>query len=212
VIAAEDGENDDFDDDGLYEEDSDESYFSGEEEPELLTEEKKLELKLDQQNCNIELLVKGDGISFPLVGDIVRVKYVCFLTQNSQVVMNTKKIMQKPWVEFVLGVNYVIKGFDRALLHMSIGERSKLIFTPEYAYGEHGLPPLIPSNASLTFDLTLLGFRKRSHWVRPLMQDNTTQERPYLEDLKYVNTVLLANTFMDNNNNNNNNNVVGNDG
>ncbi len=39
--------------------------------------------------------------------------------------------------------------------------------------GEEGLPPHIPPNAKLTFDLTLLGFRQRSQWVSmdyPLVQ------------------------------------------
>lgn len=40
---------------------------------------------------------------------------------------------------------------------MSIGERSKLTFTPEYAYGKIGLMPLIPPDAEISFDITLLG-------------------------------------------------------
>jgi FKBP-type peptidyl-prolyl cis-trans isomerase 2 len=46
--------------------------------------------------------------------------------------MSTKNVLERPWVEFVLGIDQVIKGFDRALPLMCIGERSKLIFTPEY--------------------------------------------------------------------------------
>ena len=46
--------------------------------------------------------------------------------------MSTKNVLERPWVEFVLGIDHVIKGFDRALPQMSVGERSKLIFTPEY--------------------------------------------------------------------------------
>lgn len=101
--------------------------------------------------------------------------------------MSTKNVMQVPWVEFVIGVDHVIRGFDRALTQMSVGERSKLTFTPEYACtiltcsllfllilslktyydidGKEGMPPLIPPNSTLTFDLTLLGFRPRSIWV-----------------------------------------------
>lgn len=50
--------------------------------------------------------------------------------------------------------------------------------------GKAGLPPHIPPNASLTFDLTLLGFRPRTVWVKPLIQDVNTKERPYFKDLK----------------------------
>lgn len=47
--------------------------------------------------------------------------------------MSTKNVLERPWVEFVLGIDQVIRGFDRSLPLMSIGERSKLTFTPEYA-------------------------------------------------------------------------------
>lgn len=47
--------------------------------------------------------------------------------------MSTKNVLGRPWVEFVLGIEQVIKGFDRALPLMSVGERSTIIVTPEYA-------------------------------------------------------------------------------
>ena len=47
--------------------------------------------------------------------------------------MSTKNVLGKPWVEFVLGIDQVIKGFDRALPQMSVGERSKIIISSEYA-------------------------------------------------------------------------------
>jgi FKBP-type peptidyl-prolyl cis-trans isomerase len=67
-----------------------------------------------------------------MVGDIVRVRYVCILTDTNKTVMSTKHTLERPWVEFVLGVDQVIKGFDRALPMMSVGERSKIIMSPEY--------------------------------------------------------------------------------
>ncbi len=68
-----------------------------------------------------------------LVGDIVRVRYVASLVENQKVVMSTKNVLGRPWVEFVLGIDQVIKGFDRALPLMSVGERSTIIMSPEYA-------------------------------------------------------------------------------
>ena len=46
--------------------------------------------------------------------------------------MSTKHVLERPWVEFVLGVDQVVKGFDRAIPLMSVGERSKITVTPEY--------------------------------------------------------------------------------
>lgn len=77
-------------------------------------------------------------------------------------------------VEFVLGVGQVIKGFDRAVTQMTVGERSKITVSPEYGYGKEGLPPHIPPDATLLFDLTVLGFRPRAIWVKPLIQEPGT--------------------------------------
>eukprot|EP00596_Hydrurales_sp_CCMP1899_P002065 CAMPEP_0119035170 /NCGR_PEP_ID=MMETSP1177-20130426/2125_1 /TAXON_ID=2985 /ORGANISM="Ochromonas sp, Strain CCMP1899" /LENGTH=487 /DNA_ID=CAMNT_0006993123 /DNA_START=121 /DNA_END=1581 /DNA_ORIENTATION=+ len=129
-----------------------------------LTEEQRIERDLDDQNINIEVLVAGDDLNYPLVGDIVRVRYVCSLVEGKKVLFSTKGQMKRPFVEYALGFNQVIKGFDRALPKMSIGERSKLTFTPEYAYGKIGLFPIVPPDAEISFDLTLLGFKPRAVW------------------------------------------------
>ena len=52
---------------------------------------------------------------------------------DDQVVMSTKNVLGRPWVEFVLGVDQVIRGFDRALPLMSVGERSMIRLSAEYA-------------------------------------------------------------------------------
>lgn len=78
----------------------------------------------------------------------------------------------------------MIKGFDRAIPQMSIGERSKLIVSADYGYGAEGLFPLIPPNSSLRFDITLLGFRPRAIWVKPLVQAPGLCEKPYMATKK----------------------------
>ena len=87
-----------------------------------------------------------------------------------QMVTSTKTGLQRPWVEFVVGNESLIKGFDRALPQMSYGERSKLYFTPTYAYGPEGLPPIIPPDSHMMFDVTVLGFRQRMDWIKPMIQ------------------------------------------
>lgn len=39
---------------------------------------------------------------------------------------------------------------------MSLGERAKLICSPDFAYGSRGHPGVIPPNATLIFDVELL--------------------------------------------------------
>lgn len=53
---------------------------------------------------------------------------------------------------------------------MSLGERCKITVTPEYGYGKEGLFPLIPPDSHLMFDVTLLGYRQRVTWTKPLIQ------------------------------------------
>jgi FKBP-type peptidyl-prolyl cis-trans isomerase len=63
----------------------------------------------------------------------VRVKYTCMLAESNKMVFSTKNVLDRPWIEFVLGIDQIIKGFDRAVPLMCIGERSRMTFTPEYA-------------------------------------------------------------------------------
>lgn len=85
-------------------------------------------------------------------------------------VTSTKTGLQRPWVEFIIGNESLIKGFDRAMPKMSYGERAKLFFTPTYAYGPEGLPPIIPPDSHMMFDVTVLGFRQRKDWIKPMIQ------------------------------------------
>jgi len=42
---------------------------------------------------------------------------------------------------------------------MSVGERSNLTITYDYAYGKDGYPPVIPPEATLLFDVELLAVK-----------------------------------------------------
>ena len=52
---------------------------------------------------------------------------------------------------------YVIPGWRQSLMDMKIGERRRVRIPSDQGYGEAGSPPRIPANATLYFDVELLG-------------------------------------------------------
>ena len=56
----------------------------------------------------------------------------------------------------VFPVNAVIPGWQMALTQMKVGERRRVAIPPDLAYGPTGSPPVIPANATLTFDIILI--------------------------------------------------------
>ncbi|CEG37165.1 RxLR-like protein [Plasmopara halstedii] len=61
--------------------------------------------------------------------------------------------------EFKLGAGHVIKGWDRGLVDMCIGEKRRLTIPSDLGYGDHGSPPKIPGKATLVFDVELLDIK-----------------------------------------------------
>ena len=56
---------------------------------------------------------------------------------------------------FELGAGDVIKGWDKGVAGMRVGEKVKLTVPPKMGYGKRGSPPEIPPDATLLFEVTL---------------------------------------------------------
>ncbi|NXE29154.1 FKBP6 isomerase, partial [Ardeotis kori] len=57
-----------------------------------------------------------------------------------------------------LGKDITLRGLEIGVLTMKKGEVARFVFTPDYAYGQMGCPPLIPPNATVMFEVELLDF------------------------------------------------------
>jgi len=101
----------------------------------------------------VETLAEGDGATFPKPGQRVNVHYTGTLTDGSK--FDSSRDRGSPF-SFTIGQGQVIKGWDEGVAQMSVGQRAKLTCTSDYAYGDRGIPSVIPEKATLLFDVELI--------------------------------------------------------
>ena len=88
-------------------------------------------------------------------GHTVYVEYTGWLQDGKQ--FDSSRQPGRTPFGFTLGRGEVIKGWDEGVAGMRVGGKRRLVIPPELAYGASGQPPTIPANATLTFDVEVLG-------------------------------------------------------
>jgi peptidylprolyl isomerase len=89
-------------------------------------------------------------------GDVVSVHYTGKFADGK--VFDSSISRGQP-IEFVLGIGQVIKGWDEGLKGMKVGGKRTFEISPNLAYGASGVPGAIPVNATLFFEVELVGVR-----------------------------------------------------
>ena len=102
-----------------------------------------------------EDLVVGTGVE-ATKGKTVSVHYTGWLTNGTK--FDSSKDRNRPF-DFGLGKGQVIQGWDDGVTGMKVGGKRKLTIPPELGYGAGGAGGVIPPNATLVFEVELLGVK-----------------------------------------------------
>jgi FK506-binding protein 1 len=103
-----------------------------------------------------QVLAQGSGVVVAKKGDKVTINYIGYIGADATgKVFNSTYKTHTPFT-FTLGQNKVLPVWEAGIPGMKVGEKRRLIATPILGYGAKGFPPMIPPNATLTFDIELM--------------------------------------------------------
>jgi len=126
----------------------------------------------DIKDLKIEDIKIGTGV-VAKPGEIVRVHYTGWLENGTK--FDSSVDRNQPF-EFPLGQGFVIQGWDKGVDGMKVGGVRKLTIPASMGYGERGAGGVIPPNATLIFEVELLGVMLNGQWLTD--KDVVSEDEP----------------------------------
>lgn len=124
------------------------------------------------KDLKIEDIKIGTGV-VAKPGEIVRVHYTGWLEDGTK--FDSSVDRNQPF-EFPLGQGFVIQGWDKGVDGMKVGGVRKLTIPASMGYGERGAGGVIPPNATLIFEVELLGVMLNGQWLTD--KDVVSEDEP----------------------------------
>lgn len=116
--------------------------------------------------------VRGTGRDIRL-GDMIVAKYVCRAEGVEPAFSRADR------QRFVAGDGTMVPGWDAALRTMKEGERATVRITdPDYGYGAVGVPPFVPPNANLEFDIEVINIEDNAGMMKGDSSDLIAMDGP----------------------------------
>jgi FKBP-type peptidyl-prolyl cis-trans isomerase FkpA len=109
--------------------------------------------RMTDSGLKFEDLIEGEG-EVAAAGHRVTVHYTGWLTDGTK--FDSSLDRNDPFM-FSLGAGQVIRGWDEGVEGMKVGGKRKLTIPPQLGYGAYGAGGVIPPNATLVFEVELLG-------------------------------------------------------
>lgn len=110
---------------------------------------------MTKSGVTIEVITEGKGPT-PKEGQMVSVHYTGWLTDSTK--FDSSVDRGQPFT-YQFGVGQVIQGWDDGVATLKVGGKSKFIIPSELGYGQRGAGGIIPPNATLIFEVELLGIQ-----------------------------------------------------
>lgn len=120
-----------------------------------------------------KIIIKGNGYN-PEKNSTVKVHYTGKL-ENGQI-FDSSLDRKEPYI-FQMDQGKVIKGWEIGIKTMEAGEKSVFRVNSKYGYKKKGIPPIIPPNANLSFEIELIEILATNGLNDKILKDSS-QETP----------------------------------